>query len=140
MQDHPTYGNVVAEVGQWLNCCRDRLVAHGIKQDRIALDPGIGFGKTHEHNRQLVQHCHEFHESGSPLVVGPSRKAFIGKLLGDMNADRDPGTAGIVLLLASQGVQVVRVHNVGLIRQALDAFEAAGQDELFRSFKEKLAN
>ncbi len=82
MQDDPQYGDVVADVMAWLRERRDALVAAGIDLARIALDPGIGFGKTHEHNLSLLAHCREFHELGCPLIVGHSRKGFIGKVLG----------------------------------------------------------
>ncbi|REK10970.1 MAG: dihydropteroate synthase [Planctomycetota bacterium] len=126
MQDDPTYGDVVEEVLVFLRQRRDALAAAGLDASRIALDPGIGFGKTHEHNLRLVAASHRLHELGCPLLVGPSRKAFIGKLMGDKEADRTAGTLGVVLSLACQGVQLVRVHDVAEVRQALTLFEASG--------------
>jgi dihydropteroate synthase len=126
MQDNPTYDDVVDEVLEFLRARRDRLVAAGIEPARIALDPGIGFGKSHQHNLTLLAACHRFHELGCPLLVGPSRKSFIGKVLGDKTADRTAGTIGLVLSLAGQGVQIVRVHDVAPVRQALLLYEAAG--------------
>ena len=105
-------------------CCdylrerRDALVAAGIPRERICLDPGIGFGKTHEHNITLMRHCHEFHALGCPLLVGHSRKGFLGKLIGDKEADRTNATVGATLALAVQGVQIVRVHDVRNPRSA----------------------
>jgi dihydropteroate synthase len=127
MQDDPRYADVVAEIHAYLRERRDALVAAGIAPDRIALDPGIGFGKTHEHNLTLARHCHRFHDLGCPLLVGPSRKGFIGHVLGDKTADRDAGTAGVACSLAAQGVQIIRVHNVALVRQALLLFTATGE-------------
>ena len=95
-------------------------------RERICLDPGIGFGKTHQHNLTLLANCWRFHELGCPLLVGHSRKGFIGKVLGDKNADRTAGTIGVALALARQGVQIVRVHEVAAVRQALTLFEASG--------------
>jgi dihydropteroate synthase len=126
MQDNPTYDDVVEDVFGFLKQRRDALVTAGIDPARIALDPGIGFGKTHQHNLTLLAHCHRFHALHCPLVVGHSRKAFIGKILGDKAADRTAGSVGVALSLATQGVQVVRVHDVAATRQALELFEAAG--------------
>jgi dihydropteroate synthase len=126
MQDDPTYDDVVGEVCAFLRDRRDTLVAAGIARERIALDPGVGFGKTNEHNRALCAACYRLHELGCPVLVGPSRKAFIGKLIGDKQADRTAGTIGVVLSLAAQGVQIVRVHDVAAVRQSLALFEATG--------------
>lgn len=126
MQDNPTYDDVVAEVIEFLRLRRDRLVQAGVAAERIALDPGIGFGKTHQHNLTLAAHAGRLHELGCPVLVGHSRKAFIGKVLGDKQADRTSGTIGVALALATQGVQIIRVHDVAAVRQALVLFEAAG--------------
>jgi dihydropteroate synthase len=124
MQDNPTYIDVVAEIRDYLRERRDALLAAGIAHDRICLDPGIGFGKTHEHNITLMQHCYEFHELARPLLVGHSRKGFLGKLIGGKEADRTNATVGAALGLAVQGVQIVRVHDVRPLREALAAFAA----------------
>ena len=126
MQDDPRYGNVVEEIFEYLKQRRDALLAAGIERERICLDPGIGFGKTHQHNLTLMAHCGRFHELGAPVLVGHSRKGFLAKVLGDKEADRDAATAGSALSLATQGVQVIRVHNVRMVREALLAFEACG--------------
>jgi dihydropteroate synthase len=126
MQDAPDYRDVVAEIEQYLRTRRDALVAAGISLDRIALDPGIGFGKTHQHNLTLLAGCHQFHRWGCPLLVGHSRKGFIGKVLRNKEIDRTAGTVGVSLALARQGVQVIRVHDVGPVRQALLLFAATG--------------
>ncbi|BBO31741.1 dihydropteroate synthase [Lacipirellula parvula] len=126
MQDDPRYGNVVEEIFDYLRQRRDALLAAGIERERICFDPGVGFGKTHQHNLTLMAHCYRFHELGAPILVGHSRKGFLAKLLGDKEADRDAATAGSALALAGQGVQIVRVHNVRMVREALAAFEACG--------------
>jgi len=126
MQDNPVYADVVAEIFEYLEVQRDALIAAGIQPDRISLDPGIGFGKTHEHNITLLAHCHRFHKLGCPLLLGPSRKGFIGKLLGDKHLDRTAGTIGVACALARQGVQIIRVHDVAAVRQALILYEASG--------------
>jgi dihydropteroate synthase len=126
MQDNPTYDDVVAEVFEFLRARRDHLLQAGISAERIALDPGIGFGKSHQHNLTLAAHAWRLHELGCPVLVGHSRKAFIGKIIGDKEADRTAGTIGVALSLASQGVQIIRVHDVAPVRQALLLFEATG--------------
>jgi dihydropteroate synthase len=126
MQDNPTYDDVVGDVFDFLRQRRDALVASGIELARIAIDPGIGFGKTHEHNLALLAHCHRFHGLCCPVLVGHSRKAFIGKVIGDKTADAGAGTIGVSLALANQGVQILRVHDVAAVRQALLLYEAAG--------------
>ncbi len=126
MQDNPSYLDVVEEVFAYLAARRDALAIAGIDRARIALDVGIGFGKTHAHNLALLAHCRRFHELGCPLLVGHSRKGFIGKVLGDKTADSLAGTIGVALSLASQGVQILRVHDVAPVRQALVLYEATG--------------
>jgi dihydropteroate synthase len=124
MQDNPHYEDIVSEICDYLARTRDWLVASGIDLARICLDPGIGFGKTHAHNLTLVREIAAFHTLGTPLLVGHSRKGFIGKLLGNPELNRDAGTLGISLYLALQGVQVIRVHEVAQSRQALETFLA----------------
>jgi len=126
MQDDPRYDDVVEDIFTWLCARRDALLAAGIERQRICLDPGIGFGKTHEHNLTLVSRCERFHELGQPLLVGHSRKGVIGKTLGDKEADPLFGTIGVSLALAQQGVQILRVHDVRPVREALLLFEAGG--------------
>jgi dihydropteroate synthase len=126
MQDNPHYGDVVNEVLAYLRQRCNDLVAAGLDRERICLDPGIGFGKTNTHNLALMTKCRRFHELGRPLLVGHSRKAFIGKLIGDKTADRTAGTIGGALALAVQGIQIIRVHDVAAMRQALTLFEACG--------------
>jgi len=126
MQINPRYGDVVEDVFAWLAARRDALVAAGIDQGCIALDPGIGFGKTAAHNLAILQHLSHYRALGSPLLVGLSRKAFIGQVIGDAAADRTAGTIGAALAAARQGVEILRVHDVAAVRQALIVFEAAG--------------
>lgn len=126
MQDNPSYGNVVEDIYGYLAARRDALIAAGLSADQLCLDPGIGFGKTHQHNLSLLADCGRFHELRCPLLVGHSRKGFIGKVLGDKEADRTAATIGAALSLAVQGVQILRVHDVRPIREALLLFEATG--------------
>lgn len=126
MQDNPSYTDVVVEIDGYLRDRRDALISAGIDPERICLDPGIGFGKSHEHNLTLLANCHRLHGLGHPLLVGHSRKGFIGNVLGDKNSDRTAGSTGVALAMASQGVQVLRVHDVTPVREALILFLAAG--------------
>jgi len=126
MQDSPRYEDVVQNIEQYLIERRDFCVQAGIAQDRICLDPGIGFGKTHEHNLQLIRATRRFCELGSPILIGHSRKGFIAKLIGDPQADRTAGTLGVSLAVAAHGAHVIRVHDVKATRDALTLFEASG--------------
>ncbi len=126
MQDDPRYDDVVREVRDYLGARRDRLIEAGLDLSRICLDPGIGFGKTHAHNLALLRHCDRFVALGCPVMVGPSRKGILGHVLRDKHADRTAATIGVVLALAAQGVQLVRVHDVGPVQQALRLYVASG--------------
>jgi dihydropteroate synthase len=126
MQINPRYGDVVDEVFAWLAARRDALVAAGIARDCLALDPGIGFGKTAAHNLAILKHLSRYRALGCPLLIGLSRKAFIGHVIGDPAVDRTAGTIGAALAAAREGVDVLRVHDVAAVRQALLVFEAAG--------------
>jgi len=126
MQDNPNYGDVVQEIHLYLRQRRDALLAAGIAAERICLDPGIGFGKTHEHNLTLMANCQRFLDLGCPLLVGHSRKGFIAKVLGDKERSRDAGTIGAACALAAQGVQIIRVHDVRGTVDALRLFAACG--------------
>jgi len=124
MQNDPRYDDVVADVKAYLARRRDALVAAGVAPERITLDPGIGFGKTYEHNLELLRRVGELHELGRPLLVGHSRKRFLGQILGDPDADRTAATVGVAVWLASQGVQLIRVHDVRPVADALRAYAA----------------
>ena len=124
MQDAPQYEDVVEDIFNYLRQRWCRLREFGIEPEAICLDPGIGFGKTHEHNLQLLRHVSRFLDLNSPLLVGHSRKGFIGSLLGDREVERDSGTTGVSLHLAQQGVHVIRVHNVGMNVRAWQLYHA----------------
>ncbi|MFM7292109.1 MAG: dihydropteroate synthase [Planctomycetia bacterium] len=130
MQVEPWYDDVVAEIHAYLERRRDALLAAGIALDRICLDPGIGFGKTHAHNLELMARAGEFLDLGVPILVGHSRKGFIGKVIEAALgrpaslAERDGGTAGSACGLAAAGIQIIRVHAVGLVRAAVELHAA----------------
>jgi len=130
MQIDPRYDDVVADIRSWLAARRDSLLEAGLGLERICLDPGIGFGKTHAHNLALVDRAEAFLDLGCPILVGHSRKGFIGKSLEARlgrpasEAERDAATAGIACRLAAAGIHVVRVHAAGMVRAALEGFAA----------------
>lgn len=126
MQDDPQYADVVSEIYQYLQQRREECVAAGIRRERICLDPGIGFGKTHAHNIELLRATRRFTELGCPLLIGHSRKGFIRKLLGSRADDLDGGTLGVSLAVAAAGADVIRVHAVKPTVEALRLFAAAG--------------
>ena len=120
-----------------------QFVRHRLRQPRhrrigefdvAGRERAIGFGKTHEHNLALLANCWRFHELDCPVLVGHSRKGFIGKVIGDKDADRLAGTIGVALSLAKQGVQIIRVHDIAPLRQALLLFAATDgvDDEALR--------
>ncbi len=126
MQDDPRYDDVSADIGRYLQDRAAACLAAGIERQRICLDPGIGFGKTHEHNLTLLREAVRFTQLGWPILVGHSRKGFVAHVLQDKQRDRDAGTVGVSLALARAGVQVLRVHNVALTVDALRLFAASG--------------
>jgi dihydropteroate synthase len=119
MQDDPRYGDVVADVKAFLAERLEGAVAAGIDEDRVWLDPGIGFGKTGAHNMELLRRLGELRELGRPLVVGASRKSFIGQVDGSAADQRLGGTIASSVLAAAEGADVLRVHDVAEVRQAL---------------------
>ena len=120
MQDNPTYTWAPGEIYDYLAARIKACVATGIARERIAVDPGIGFGKTDVHNAQVMDHLAMLHGLGCPLVLGASRKGFIGRMsAGEKAADRLPGSLAAALHAAGQGAQIIRVHDVAATRQAL---------------------
>jgi dihydropteroate synthase len=127
MQREPRYDDVVADVRAFLLERIDAAVAAGIDRASIAADPGLGFGKTFDHNLSLMRRLDVFLELGVPLVVGPSRKSFIGTALGDLPVDqRLEGTLGAVAWLAAHGAHIVRVHDVRETVRVLRVIDAIG--------------
>ena len=113
MQHAPRYDDVVGEVAQFLAERVRYAIDQGVARDRIVVDPGIGFGKTLGHNLDLLANLRVFAELGYPLLVGPSRKGFIGQLTDQSVEARGWGTAGVVALVVEQGANILRVHDVG---------------------------
>lgn len=121
MQVNPTYVDVVGEVKSFLDRRVAEAVAVGIARERVIVDPGIGFGKTTEHNLTILRKAGEFRELGVPVMIGPSRKRFIARITGaDEIADRLGGTIAAVCACALGGVECLRVHDVAACRRAAD--------------------
>ena len=120
MQRAPRYTDVVEEVGQFFAERLASLLAHGVSPEQIIFDPGIGFGKTLAHNLELLAGMDRFTKLNRPLLVGASRKAFIGEVTGAKeSAERLPGSLACALAAVSGGVQIIRTHDVAATRQAL---------------------
>ena len=125
MQINPYYDDVLKEVYDFLEKRIDYALAQGIEKGQIAIDPGIGFGKRLEDNLRLIKHLPLFKDLGQPVLLGPSRKAFIGKVLNiDVPARRDIGTLGVVALATLLGADVIRVHAVKEARQIIKIVKA----------------
>jgi len=119
MQDEPRYEDVVGEVKAFLSERIEAALAAGIDEEKIWVDPGIGFGKTLEHNVELLRGLGELRELGRPLVIGASRKSFIGKIDGSRVEERIGGSIATAVLAAANGADVLRVHDVAETAQAL---------------------
>ena len=113
MQSNPDYGNVIEEVCDYLKARIDVAIQHGVARDRIVIDPGIGFGKTPGHNLALLRGLPALAECGYPLLVGASRKSFIGQLTGrTVPIDRRAGSLGAAAWAVANGTHILRVHDV----------------------------
>ncbi|MGA8892984.1 MAG: dihydropteroate synthase [Anaeromyxobacteraceae bacterium] len=119
MRERATYGDVVAEVRDELAAARDRAIRAGVAEDRIVLDPGLGFAKDAGQSLAVLARLREFLPLGRPLLVGPSRKSFIGALTGAAPEERLPGTLAAVTASVLGGATFVRVHDVAAARQAV---------------------
>jgi dihydropteroate synthase len=124
MQDDPRYDDVVDDVKAFLAGRVEFAVSEGIAEERIWLDPGIGFGKTVEHNLELLRRLAELRELGRPLVIGASRKSFIGKIDGSGVDERLGGSIASSVLAAAEGADVLRVHDVAETAEAMRVAEA----------------
>lgn len=126
MQRNPQYCDVVTEVYDFLHTRIQTLVDIGIPREKITADPGLGFGKTLDHNRALLERLSLFHGLGVPILLGASRKSFIGTLGNAPKAqDRAPGSIGVALAAIAQGVQILRVHDVAEHAQAIALWRAS---------------
>lgn len=125
MQQNPEYADVLAEVSAMLSERVRQAEAQGIKREKIIIDPGIGFGKSLEHNLTILKNIPYFKKLGLPVLIGHSRKSFIHKLLGIANPeDRDEASAIISALCAGQGASLIRTHDVARTVQAIKLTES----------------
>ena len=124
MQAEPHYDDVLREVGDFFSERLARLAEQGVSGEQVALDPGIGFGKELKHNIKLLSGIHELIMSERPLLIGASRKSFIGKLLGTPSNERLPASLACAACAAAKGAHVVRVHDVAETVQAVRMTEA----------------
>ena len=128
MQFDPEYINVIAEVKQFLKDRVDLLISSGIAVDRIAIDPGFGFGKSLEHNLNMLSNFSEFSTLGLPVLAGISRKSMIGKITGKDTNDRVAPSIAAAIMAADRGASIVRVHDVAETVDALKLWEAIQVD------------
>jgi dihydropteroate synthase len=119
MQRDPRYEDVVSEVRQFLEERMSFAVEEGVQEEKIMLDPGIGFGKTAAHNLELLRHLDEIAAVGRPVVIGTSRKSFLGKITGREVDERLPGTIATNVIAYLNGARVFRVHDVASVGDAL---------------------
>jgi dihydropteroate synthase len=126
MQQNPEYGDVVGDVGSSLGCRVEAALAAGIGFERIAVDPGFGFGKTLQHNLELLRNLEGIRYRNLPIVAGLSRKSMIGTLTGRQVGERVHGSVAAGLLAAQRGADILRVHDVGATADAMKILEAVG--------------
>jgi len=124
MQTKTKYKDLLKEIGQELERSVEKCLSAGIKSDRIILDPGIGFAKTVQQNLEVLKHLQQFQKLGFPILVGTSRKSFIGKVLNAEVSQRSWGTASTVAVSILNGAHIVRVHDVAAMRQTAEMADA----------------
>ena len=124
MQFNPEYQDVVAEVGLFLKQRADLLIEQGVSADRIAIDPGFGFGKSQEHNLAMLAHFEQFSQWGHPVLAGISRKSMLGKITGRETNERLATSVAAAILAVERGARIVRVHDVPQTVDALKLWEA----------------
>jgi dihydropteroate synthase len=124
MQFDPKYVDVISEVTQFLNEHANLIIKSGINKDRIAIDPGFGFGKSLEHNINMLAHFQAFTTTGFPVLAGISRKSMLGKITGKDSNDRVASSIAAAIMAADQGAQIIRVHDVPETVDALKLWEA----------------
>ncbi len=124
MQNNPVYDDLMGEMKSFFNEAVSRAEAGGIAKEKLILDPGIGFGKTADHNLEILRDLKEFESLGLPLLLGSSRKTFIGKILDKEPENRDTGTMATVAAGIMNGAHIVRVHNVKMAMETVKVMDA----------------
>jgi len=128
MQIDPRYEDVGREIADFLAQRLTALEQHGIDRERIVIDPGIGFGKTPDHNLAILKNISRFRALGRPVLIGHSRKRFLAKILGRKLEETSAATIGVAIAAALAGADVLRVHDVRATRDALAACWAVLRD------------
>jgi len=135
MQSNPHYDDLIGELRAFFQERLDFALANGLSRELLVLDPGIGFGKTFQHNMEILNNLDAFLDLGCPLLIGPSRKAFLGHLLGGRPpAERDIGTLAALAVAVQRGAHFVRVHHADYAKQFFTVLNAIGQTERHSSF------
>lgn len=124
MQKNPTYDDLMGEIMSFLMESAHKAIESGIRKDMIIIDPGIGFGKTFDHNLQILKNLSQLKDTGYPVLIGPSRKAFIGEITGKPPSERDVGTISAIVAGILNGADIVRVHNVEMAKDAVAVADA----------------
>ncbi len=128
MQVKPHYDNLIGELRAFFQERLDFALSMGLSKELLVLDPGLGFGKTFQHNLEILNNLDAFLDFGCPLLIGPSRKAFLSHLLGGLPpAERDIGTLAALAAAVTRGARLVRVHNVSYVKQFFTVLSAIGQ-------------
>ena len=128
MQAKPHYHDLLGELRAFFQERLDFAMSHGLPRELLVLDPGLGFGKTFQHNMEILNNLDAFLDLGCPLLIGPSRKAFLGHLLGGLPpGERDIGTLAALAVAVQRGAHIVRVHNVAYAKQFFTVLRAIGQ-------------
>jgi dihydropteroate synthase len=128
MQAKPHYHDLLGELRAFFQERLDFATSHGLPRELLVLDPGLGFGKTFQHNMEILNNLDAFLDLGCPLLIGPSRKAFLGHLLGGLPpGERDIGTLAALAVAVQRGAHIVRVHNVAYAKQFFTVLRAIGQ-------------
>lgn len=127
MQQDPSYEDCVQEIRDWLQARLEFLESRGLKAEQTIIDPGIGFGKTAEHNLTLLSSVQLFRALGRPVLVGHSRKRFLKKVIGRDVDERLAGTVGVAIALAAQQTDIIRVHDVAAVRDSITAYRTVMQ-------------
>ena len=128
MQKNPVYSVLISEIIEFLGDAIRAALDTGIRMENIIIDPGIGFGKTPEHNLEIIKNLREFKVLGAPILVGTSRKSFIGAVLGRKNPEeRIFGTAGVTAFLTMRHAEIIRVHDVRAMKDVVTMFSRCAE-------------
>ncbi len=132
MQQNPVYEALIPEIIDYFRVGMKTAISAGVSEDKIIIDPGIGFGKTFDHNLEIINNLYEFTLLEKPILIGPSRKAFIGKILGDVPAtERLEGTAAAVAISIVHGANIIRVHDVKEMLKVAKVADAVKREKIY---------